>query len=86
MNERLRGGRPENAMDYQQPTRAELYAEIRRLDGQLQQAVGRLRNLADWGWGEYAPDDAIRDWKETRAWLAAHHPSGGRLHSGRSDA
>lgn len=34
------------------------------------EALGWLRTLADWGWGENAPDDAIRDWKDVRKFLA----------------
>lgn len=36
------------------------------------EAVMWLQRLADWGWGENAPDNAIQDWKEARAWLEAN--------------
>lgn len=42
---RLRGERPESALGYQQPTRAELYAEIRRLDVELEDARNQIAEM-----------------------------------------
>lgn len=45
--------------------------EIIRLMLALDEATEHLQRLADWGWGENAPDLARAQWDEAREFLAS---------------